>query len=140
MAGAGLFGLLQQTLVTTQDPAFVPALITVGAITVPVAFVAFVYGRRLPYDVPAGMLAITAVTGGVIGTVVAGMLEYATLRRLGVMPMIIVALIEEAAKLVIPALILLSGRYRRPADGLLIGWPAVPVSQRLRPWAMPSSY
>lgn len=121
LAGTGLFGMLQQTLVTTQDPAFVPALITVGAITVPAAFVAFVYGRRLPYDVPAGMLAITAVTGGVIGTVVAGVLEYATLRRLGVMPMIIVALIEEAAKLVIPALILLSGRYRRPADGLLIG-------------------
>ena len=35
--------------------------------------------------------------------------------------MIAVGLIEETAKLILPALLLLWGRYRRPADGLLIG-------------------
>ena len=35
--------------------------------------------------------------------------------------LIAVGLIEETAKLIVPALLLLLGRYRRPADGLLIG-------------------
>lgn len=70
---------------------------------------------------PLGVLLGTAVTGGVIGVVVAGMLEYATLRRLGTLPMIGVGPIEETVKLIVPVLILLWGRYRRPADGLLIG-------------------
>ena len=121
IVGVGLFELLQQALIATHNPSLVPALILIGAIAVPATFVAFVYGRRLPYDVPGGVLTITAVTAGVIGVVVAGTLEYATLRRLGMLPMIAVGLIEETAKLIIPALILLWGRYRRPADGLLIG-------------------
>jgi RsiW-degrading membrane proteinase PrsW (M82 family) len=83
--------------------------------------VAFIYSRRLPYDVPGGVLAVVALTGGVIGVIVAGTLEYATLRHLGTLPMIAVGLIEETAKLIVPALLVLWGRYRRPADGLLIG-------------------
>ena len=43
------------------------------------------------------------------------------MRHLGTLPMIAVGLIEETAKLMLPALLLLLGRYRRPADGLLIG-------------------
>jgi RsiW-degrading membrane proteinase PrsW (M82 family) len=121
VGGTGLFELLQQTLIATRNPNLVPALIMTGAIVVPATFVAFIYGRRLPYDVPGGVLTITAITGGIIGIVVAGILEYDTLRRLGTLPMIAVGLIEETAKLIIPALILLWGRYRRPADGLLIG-------------------
>jgi RsiW-degrading membrane proteinase PrsW (M82 family) len=121
IGGVALFELLQQTLMATQDPNYVPALILVGAVVVPATFVVFIYGRRLPYDVPGGVLTITALTGGVIGIVIAGTLEYATLRKLGTLPMIGVGLIEETSKLVIPALILLWGRYRRPADGLLIG-------------------
>jgi RsiW-degrading membrane proteinase PrsW (M82 family) len=119
--GVGLFEALQQALIATGNPNLVPALIFVGSIAIPAAFVAFLYGRRLPYDVPGGVLAVTAVTGGVIGVVVAGTLEYATLRRLGTLPMITVALIEETAKLIIPVLLLLWHRYRLPADGLLIG-------------------
>jgi RsiW-degrading membrane proteinase PrsW (M82 family) len=121
VAGTGLFELLRQALIATHNPNLVPALILVGAIVVPLTFVVFVYGRRLPYDVPGWVLTVTAMTGGVIGIVVAGTLEYATVRSLGTLPMIGVGLIEETAKLIIPALILLSGRYRRPADGLLIG-------------------
>jgi RsiW-degrading membrane proteinase PrsW (M82 family) len=119
--GVGLFEALQQALIATRNPNLVPALIFVGSLAIPAAFVAFIYERRLPYDVPGGVLAVIAVTGGVIGVVVAGTLEYATLRRLGTLPMLTVALIEETAKLIVPVLLLLWHRYRRPADGLLIG-------------------
>ena len=47
VVGIGLFELLQQTLIATQNPNLVPALILVGAVVVPAAFVAFVDGRRL---------------------------------------------------------------------------------------------
>ena len=60
-----------------------------------------------------------------IGTVVAGTLEYDTLRRLGALPMLFVALIEESAKLIVPVVLLFTvlTRHRRrlPSDGLIIG-------------------
>jgi protease PrsW len=68
---------------------------------------------------------ITAFFGGVIGIVVAGTLEYDTLRGLGVLPMVLVAVIEESAKLIVPLILLLTimSRHERhlPSDGLIIG-------------------
>jgi RsiW-degrading membrane proteinase PrsW (M82 family) len=92
-----------------------------GAAAVPVAFVVLIYGLDLPYDVPGGAIWATALVGGAIGTVVAGVLEYQTLRDLGPFAMFGVGLIEEAAKLVVPLFILLLLPYRRRSDGLLIG-------------------
>jgi PrsW family intramembrane metalloprotease len=124
VVGVGLFELLRHALIDTGNPNLLPALVLVGAAVVPAAFTAFVYGRRLPFAVTGGLLAATAVLGGVIGIVVAGTLEYDTLRRLGTLPMVAVGLIEETAKLLVPAVILLVlvSRHRLNAvDGLLIG-------------------
>ena len=119
--GVALFVAVQRALVTTGDPNFIPSVIFLGAAVVPATFVAFVFGRRLPYDVPVGVVGLAALVGGVVGTVVAGVLEYNTLRRLGFLPLVAVGAIEEASKLIVPAAILLFTRYRRPADGLLVG-------------------
>jgi hypothetical protein len=67
VVGAGLFELLQQALIATKNPNLVPSLILVGSVAIPGAFVAFIYSRRPPYDVPGGVLAVVALTGGVIG-------------------------------------------------------------------------
>ncbi|HEX6476434.1 MAG TPA: PrsW family intramembrane metalloprotease, partial [Acidimicrobiales bacterium] len=119
--GVVLFVADQQTLVATGDPNFVPSVILLGATVVPAAFVAFIYGRRLPYDIPVAIVMATAVLGGVIGTVVAGVLEFKTLRQLGALPLLSVGFIEEAAKLIVPLAVVLRFRYRRPADGILVG-------------------
>ncbi|MCQ4042767.1 PrsW family intramembrane metalloprotease [Streptantibioticus rubrisoli] len=119
--GIALFVVDERVMVDTANPNFVPSVILLGAAVVPVAFVLFVAERRLPYDVPAGVVFTAALLGGVIGTVTAGLLEYDTLRRLGVLPMLAVAVIEEAAKLVVPLAIVVFTRYRRPADGVLVG-------------------
>ncbi|GAA1839890.1 hypothetical protein GCM10009836_18900 [Pseudonocardia ailaonensis] len=122
VVGAVLFVAVERTLVATQNPNFVPSAILLGAAVVPVAFLTFVYGRRLPYDVGTGTVALAALVGGVIGTVVAGTLEYDAQHDLGVLPMIGVGLIEELSKLVVPAVLLLVvRRYRTGPDGLLIG-------------------
>jgi RsiW-degrading membrane proteinase PrsW (M82 family) len=121
VGGAALFEVDRRVLIDTGNPNFVPTLIVLGAAVVPVAFVSFVYERRLRYDISVGTLILIAVVGGVIGTVVAGTLEFDTLRRLGVLPMVAVGLIEESSKLIVPLLVLLFTRHRSPADGLLIG-------------------
>jgi RsiW-degrading membrane proteinase PrsW (M82 family) len=121
LLGGGLFKLDEQTLVHTGDPNYVPSVVLIGAAVVPIAFVAFVYGRRLPYDVPTSVVVATALVGGIIGTVVAGIWEFETLRRFGFLPTVGIAVIEELSKLLTPLLILIVLPYRRTADGLLLG-------------------
>jgi protease PrsW len=122
VVGVGLFLAVERALVETGEPAFVPSAILIGAAIAPAAFVTFLYGRRLVYDVTAPVLAGAAFFGGVIGTVVAGTLEFDAERDLGFLPMAAVGLIEEASKLLIPLAVLLCvRRYRTRADGLLIG-------------------
>jgi protease PrsW len=122
LVGAALFVAVERTLVVTENPNFVPSAILLGAAIVPSAFLAFVYGRRMPYGVGAPTIALAALLGGVIGTVVAGTLEFDAQRDLGFLPMVGVGLIEETSKLLVPAAILLLVRSaRRAPDGLLIG-------------------
>ena len=122
VVGAALFLIEERTLVATQNPNLVPSAILLGASVVPLAFVAFVYGRRLPYSVPGVAIAVSAFLGGVIGTIVAATLEFDVLRALGGLPMAGVGLIEETSKLLVPlALLIPLRRHRTRADGLLIG-------------------
>jgi RsiW-degrading membrane proteinase PrsW (M82 family) len=121
LVGVALFELVRRALVDTGNPNLLPALILLGAAVVPAAFVAFVYGRRLGYDVPGLLLAFTALVGGVVGVVLAGIWEYRTLVRFGGLPTLAVGFAEETAKLIIPAAVLLFVGYRRPANGLLLG-------------------
>jgi RsiW-degrading membrane proteinase PrsW (M82 family) len=121
LVGVGLFEMVRRALIDTGNPNFVPALILLGAAVIPASFVAFVYGRNLAYDVSGGLLAFTALVGGVVGVVLAGVWEYHTLLRLGSLPTLAVGFAEETAKLIIPAAVLLFVGYRRPANGLLLG-------------------
>src|SRR3954470_12356968 len=122
VVGGVLFELIRRGIVETGNPHLVPALILLGAAVIPSAFVSFVAGRRLVFAVSSGTVLLTGLVGGVIGVVTAGVLEYDTLRRLGTLPMLGVGLIEEFAKLLVPAaVLLLVRRNRHPADGLLLG-------------------
>jgi RsiW-degrading membrane proteinase PrsW (M82 family) len=121
LVGVGLFELVRGALVDTGNPNLLPALILLGAAVIPASFVAFVYGRNLGYDVSGLLLAFTALVGGVVGVVLAGVWEYHTLIRLGSVPTLAVGFAEEAAKLIVPAAVLLFVGYRSPANGLLLG-------------------
>jgi protease PrsW len=122
VGGVVLFEIVRRVLVETENPNLVPSLILLGAAVAPATFVTFVLGRRLRYDISAGAIAGVAFLSGVVGVVTAGLLEYRTLRGLGVLPMVAVGVIEEAAKLIVPVILLVVIRRNRlPADGLLIG-------------------
>ena len=111
VVGAALFIAEERTLVATQNPNLVPSAILLGASIVPLAFVTFVYGRRLPYRVPGIAVAASAFLGGVIGTIVAATLEFDVLRALGGLPMLGVGLIEETSKLLVPLALLIPLRH-----------------------------
>src|SRR6478752_8212762 len=113
LVGTALFELVRRALVDTGNPNLLPSLILLGAAVVPAAFVAFVYGRKLAYDVSGGLLAFTALVGGVVGVVLAGVWEYHTLVRLASLPTVAVGFAEETAKLLVPAAVLLFVGYRR---------------------------
>lgn len=83
-----------------------PSLLLLGSAVVPAAVLVYAASGRQGAPVGAGVIAVVAGVGGVLGTVAAGNLEYETLQRLGVVPMIMVGLIEESAKLVVPLAIL----------------------------------
>jgi protease PrsW len=59
--------------------------------------------------------------GGVLGTSVAATLEYDLLRSLGVLPLLSIGLIEEGAKLIVPLIFYLLGRYRSERAGIVLG-------------------
>jgi RsiW-degrading membrane proteinase PrsW (M82 family) len=122
LVGIGLYEAVRRVVFETANPNLLPALILLGAAVVPASFVSFIAGRRLVFTVHGGVVGFTALVGGVIGVVAAGLFEYRTLQRLGVLPVLGVGVIEEAAKLLVPwALVLVLRRDRHPADGLLIG-------------------
>jgi len=119
--GVAAYLLVLRTAVATQNVNFIPSLLLLGSAVVPGTVLTFAAtgGRRIV--VSSGLLALVAVLGGIIGTVAAGTLEYDALHRLGALPMLFVGLIEEAAKLVVPLLVLLLSRYRGAAAGVVIG-------------------
>jgi hypothetical protein len=121
LAGIGAYLLLLRTLVVTQNPNFLPSLILFGSMVVPATVLTFATtGGRRRIRVNAGAVAFTAIAGGILGTVAAGTLEYDTLRALDMLPMIMVALIEETSKIVVPtAVFLINRRLRWPGAAVL---------------------
>jgi RsiW-degrading membrane proteinase PrsW (M82 family) len=120
ICGSLLYAAVLAALLGTQDILYVPSLLLVGAAVVPITFLTFVGGLPQRGDLSFAQIAGAAVLGGVIGTVVAGSLEFETARTLGSLPNLGIGLIEESAKLAIPATLLL-WRKPRPLEGLVLG-------------------
>jgi len=96
--------------------------ITLAALVIPVVFLVYVDSRTPAFDVSLLALLLCGLLGGVIGVVIAGLGEADALRHLGVLPTVLVGLIEEAAKLVVPLAVLLFTRYRATtSNGLVVG-------------------
>ena len=123
MTGLLLYLIVYAALTYTGDPLFIPALILVGACTVPAAFAVYVSRLAGTTSISPRMLGLSALWGGVLGAVIAGVLESDTVRVLGGLPTPFIGMIEESAKLIVPlALLIFVKRLRRnEADGLLVG-------------------
>lgn len=122
VTGLALFCVVLVVLLNTGDPIYVPCLLLLGAAVVPVTLTTFVQQVERSRQISATRLLAGAVLGGVVGGVLAGQLEFDTAHALGSLPTPMIGLIEESAKLAIPALFLLWWRPRpRAVDGLVLG-------------------
>jgi protease PrsW len=121
LSGIVLLFLVERTLIATSNPIYAPSVILLGAFLVPITFVTYLYERLPSWDVSLPALAVCFLWGGVLGTVVAGTLEYDVARALGFLPKLVIGLIEESAKLIIPLVFYFLGRYRSEAAGIVLG-------------------
>jgi protease PrsW len=121
VSGLLLLFLVERTLVATGDPNYIPSAILLGAFLVPVTFTTYLYERLPNWDVPLPPVAICFIWGGVLGTVVAGTLEFDVMRTLGFLPKLGIGVIEEGAKLILPLVFYFLGRYRSEAAGIVLG-------------------
>jgi RsiW-degrading membrane proteinase PrsW (M82 family) len=117
VSGLILLCLVELTLVATSDPNYVPSIL-LGAFLVPIIFTTYLYERLPGWEVSLPALAVCFPWGGVLGTVVAGTLEYDVARALGFLPKLLIGLIEESAKLIVPLIFYFVGRYRSEAAGM----------------------
>ena len=121
LGGLVLLLLLEEALVSTGDPIYLPSVICLGAFLVPVAFTTYLYDRLPEAGFPLPPVAVCFVGGGAIGMAVARTLEYEVLRALGTVPLLLVGFVEEGAKLLFPLLFFFAGRYRSEAAGIILG-------------------
>jgi protease PrsW len=118
----GLYWGTDAALVDTGNPNLVPSMLLLGSLVVPATFVSFARGWSGRQLVPASTLWNAVLVGGAVGVVVAGVVEYNTVRRLGELPMLGVGLIEEGTKLAVAAVFLVVlRRYTSMGAGILIG-------------------
>ena len=121
VGGLILLVLVEWALFATGNPIYFPSAIVLGAFLVPVTFVSYLYERLPNWDVPLRPVVICFVWGGILGTVVAGVVEYDVAKSLGFLPTLSIGLIEEAAKLIVPLVFYFLGRYRSEAAGIVLG-------------------
>jgi RsiW-degrading membrane proteinase PrsW (M82 family) len=121
VSGLLLLFLVELTLVATGDPNYIPSAILLGAFLVPVTFTTYLYERLPNWDIPLPPVAICFIWGGVLGTIVAGTLEFDVARTLGFLPKLGIGVIEESAKLILPLAFYFLGRYRSEAAGIVLG-------------------
>ena len=86
VGGLILLFLVEWALVATHNPNYIPSVIVLGAFLVPVAFVSYLYERLQHWGVRLRPVVFCFVWGGVLGTVVAGFLEYQVAVTLGFCP------------------------------------------------------
>lgn len=121
VGGLVLLYLVERVLVETGNPNFVPSALLLGAFLVPVTFVTYLYERLPDWEIPLPTLAVCFLWGGVLGTVVAGTVEYDLAKTLGFLPKLGIGLVEESAKLILPLVFYFAGRHRSEAAGIILG-------------------
>jgi RsiW-degrading membrane proteinase PrsW (M82 family) len=119
--GSLMYALVTFAALDTGNIHLVPAVLVLGALLIPVTFVVYVFERLSIRATAVPALTACFVVGGSLGVAAASVLEYQTLRDLGVLPMLAVGLIEESVKLLVPLWLLVRRRFRAPAAGVLFG-------------------
>jgi protease PrsW len=105
----------------TGNPNFFPSLLLLGALVVPLSVLTFANTSGRSVTAPLAWVVGVVLVGGILGTLAAGTLEYDALRDLPAPSMVLVGLIEESSKLVVPVAVMFLIVARFPFAGVVIG-------------------
>jgi RsiW-degrading membrane proteinase PrsW (M82 family) len=119
--GLLLFIATEEAFRITGNPNFFPTVILLGALLVPVSFIAYVWDKIPAKEISLSCILICFLGGGVVGLIAAGLLEFETIQKMGIPMLLVVGLVEEGAKLIFPMVQYIRGKYRSEADGLIFG-------------------
>lgn len=119
--GVVAYVVVLNAMVSTRNPNLFPTLVLIGAITVPLSVLLLAYGGGRRPEGHGGLVALTAIAGGVIGTTSAALLEYSAMRSLQAAGLLTVGFIEEAVKLIVPVAVFLFARRHTPGLGVILG-------------------
>jgi RsiW-degrading membrane proteinase PrsW (M82 family) len=108
-------------LILTGNPNLFPTVVMVGNFLVPVAFVAFFYERRELSELSMPTTALAFLYGGLLGVLVASVLEPLVIHRRSVGAAFLVGLIEEFVKILGVLVIARRKRHNAEMDGLILG-------------------
>ena len=130
-------------MLLTRNPTILPTVLLVGAATIPLTVLLFAQSSKVGPLVPTRTVLVTVALGGLFGLCAAGLGETIAGLLLGKASILLVGVIEETAKLVVPLIVLGLAhrstrgrrhrdrhrrwhRVRRPGDhGLRVQRPAV---------------
>jgi RsiW-degrading membrane proteinase PrsW (M82 family) len=98
LGGAALYWITLRLLASSGNPNLAPTVILLGAFTIPVAYVVYLYESDALFDMPAPIIALTFFYGGVLGLILAQFLEERLVLNMGFIGMLGVGVSEELAK------------------------------------------
>lgn len=108
-------------MLLTRNPTMLPTVLLVGAGTIPLTVLLFAQSSRVGPLVPTRILLVTAVLGGLFGICAAGLEETIAGLLLGKASILLVGVIEETAKLVVPLIVLALAHRSTRGGGIVIG-------------------
>ena len=124
LGGLAAYIIIQSTLYQTGNLNFIPLLIFLASLLVPVTFVIFCWEQGASLDIPLSTIGLVFASGATMGLVVAGILEnnlLANATQGAFITVLIVGLCEEAAKAVALVWFLGNKRLHSEMHGLILG-------------------
>ena len=119
--GLLLFVLGIGILVVTGNTTLFPTVVLLGNFTVPAAYVVFFYERRNLSRLSLQATALSFFWGGVLAAFVASLLEPLFVQQITAVTVFVVAMIEEAAKILGVLAIARRHQHSSAMDGIILG-------------------
>jgi RsiW-degrading membrane proteinase PrsW (M82 family) len=121
LTGILLYFLGVLILMVTGSSNLFPTVVLLGSFLVPVAYVAFFYGRRHLSKLTMPVTALAFFYGGVLGVMAASILEPVFVRQVNFSTFFTIGVIEEFAKILGVLIIARRWRHDSEMDGLILG-------------------
>ena len=108
-------------MLLTGNPMMVPTVLLVGAAAIPLTVLLLAQSSRIGPLVPTRIVLVTAALGGLFTICAAGLEESIAGQLFGRASILLVGIIEESAKLVVPLLVLALAHRVTRGGGIVIG-------------------